>query len=344
MVKEYLEKMRDSYINRTVTLLGELTSLENIYKKNLIMIQLLEENEDTSIESFTPREVNKYNKNKIAEIEDEQKKIDIKVQKIQNVISEMDCKIDEINSVIKVAREDIVSPDTIMEIDLEPNMNMLILESVEGERQRIARDLHDSSVQSLTSLVHKSELCMKLLDVDPIRCRLELSSMSKILRDVINDMRKMIYDLRPMSFDDIGFNITVERALDKFKQANNIHIAYKVLGEPYDLKSIIELTLLRVIQESCSNSVKHGKATSISVTMEFLPDELILTIEDDGVGFDKSQIPTSTRNDNSGFGLSMMKERIFLLSGKLSIESSVGNGCKTVVNLPIKKEDKENGN
>ena len=133
MVKEYLEKMRDSYINRRVTLLGELTSLENIYKKNLIMIQLLEENEDTSIESFTPREVNKYNKNKIAEIEDEQKKIDVKVQKIQNVISEMDCKIDEINSVIKVAREDIVSPDTIMEIDLEPNMNMLILESVEGE-------------------------------------------------------------------------------------------------------------------------------------------------------------------------------------------------------------------
>ena len=60
MVKEYLEKMRDSYINRRVTLLGELTSLENIYKKNLIMIQLLEENEDTSIESFTPREVNKY--------------------------------------------------------------------------------------------------------------------------------------------------------------------------------------------------------------------------------------------------------------------------------------------
>ena len=103
---------------------------------------------------------------------------------------------------------------------------------------------------------------------------------------------------------------------------------------------IVSLTLLRVIQETCSNSVKHGKASTINITMEFLPNELNLVIEDDGVGFDKSTIPTVTRNDNSGFGLSMMKERIYLLSGKLSIESSVGNGCKTTVNLPIKKEDK----
>ena len=340
MVKEYLEKMKESYINRRIELLKELTTLENLYKKNIKMIQLLEENDDSTIDSFTPRQINKYNRNKITELEQEQKDIDAKVQSLHNVISEMDCKIDEITSVIKVAREDIVSPDSIEEIELEPDMNMLILESVEGERQRIARDLHDSSVQSLTSLVHKSELCMKLLDIDPIRCRLELSSMSKILRDVINDMRKMIYDLRPMSFDDIGFDITVERALDKFKQANNVHIVYKVEGEPYELKSIVSITLLRVIQETCSNSVKHGKASTINITMEFLHNELKLVIEDDGVGFDKSTIPTVTRNDNSGFGLSMMKERIYLLSGKLSIESSVGNGCKTTVNLPIKKEDK----
>ena len=155
MVKEYLEKMKESYINRRIELLKELTTLENLYKKNIKMIQLLEENDDSTIDSFTPRQINKYNRNKITELEQEQKDIDAKVQSLHNVISEMDCKIDEITSVIKVAREDIVSPDSIEEIELEPDMNMLILESVEGERQRIARDLHDSSVQSLTSLVHK---------------------------------------------------------------------------------------------------------------------------------------------------------------------------------------------
>ena len=150
MVKEYLEKMKESYINRRIELLKELTTLENLYKKNIKMIQLLEENDDSTIDSFTPRQINKYNRNKITELEQEQKDIDAKVQSLHNVISEMDCKIDEITSVIKVAREDIVSPDSIEEIELEPDMNMLILESVEGERQRIARDLHDSSVQSLT--------------------------------------------------------------------------------------------------------------------------------------------------------------------------------------------------
>jgi two-component system sensor histidine kinase DegS len=83
----------------------------------------------------------------------------------------------------------------------------VILQTVESERQRIARDLHDSTVQSLTSLTHKTELCLKLMDVDPIRCRLELTSQGKILKDIINELRNMIYNLRPMSFDDIGFNI-----------------------------------------------------------------------------------------------------------------------------------------
>ena len=73
--------------------------------------------------------------------------------------------------------------------------------------------------------------------------------------------------------------------------------------------------------------------------MEFLPNELNLVIEDDGVGFDKSTIPTVTRNDNSGFGLSMMKERIYLLSGKLEIISKPGEGCETIVTVPVKKED-----
>ena len=213
------------------------------------------------------------------------------------------------------------------------------METVERERQRIARDLHDSTVQNLTSLVHKSELCIKLMDADPIRCKLELSSMNKILRDVINNDRKIIYDLRPMSFDDIGFDITVERLLDKIKQSNGIRCNYKIVGESFVLKSVISLTLLRIIQESCSNSVKHGHATSIDVILEYTEDKIILTIQDNGEGFDTSLVPETIRKDNSGFGISMMKERVFLLSGKIDIKSKKGNGCITQVEIPVKKED-----
>ena len=339
MVKEYLEKTRDGFINRRQVILNDVQALENRFKKNIQMIEILEDTNDPTFESFTPREVNSYNRTKIRELEAEQKELEQLISERHTVISEMDERIYEINSVIKVAREDTSNVSEGQIFDDDPEFSIVLLETIEAERQRIARDLHDSTVQNLTSLVHKSELCMKLMEVDQIRCKLELSSMGKILREIINDTRKLIYDLRPMSFDDIGFDVTLERSLDKFKQANNVHIGYTVVGDSYELKSIVALTLLRVVQESCSNSVKHGHASSISVTVQYNPKELVLIIQDNGDGFDVKSIPKTTRKDNSGFGLSMMRERVFLLSGKLTIESNEGKGCLTKVSIPIKKED-----
>lgn len=339
MIVEYLEKTKEDFVNQKDSLLSELNEYENRYKENIKMIQLLEEKMDTSYESFTPREVNSYNKDKIKELSEEQKKIDVIIQEKRKDISDIEAKIDEISSVIKVASEGNSLTSNNEEVKDIADVNIMLLETVERERQRIARDLHDSTVQNLTSLVHKSELCIKLMDADPIRCKLELSSMNKILRDVINNDRKIIYDLRPMSFDDIGFDITVERLLDKIKQSNGIRCNYKIVGESFVLKSVISLTLLRIIQESCSNSVKHGHATSIDVILEYSEDKIILTIQDNGEGFDTSLVPETIRKDNSGFGISMMKERVFLLSGKIDIKSKKGNGCITQVEIPVKKED-----
>lgn len=88
----------------------------------------------------------------------------------------------------------------------------------------------------------------------------------------------MIYNLRPMSFDDIGFNITVERALDKLRNSNNIRCNFKTSGDEYMVDSLVSLTLLRVIQEACSNSIKHGHAKEINVSLKYEPKSLTLTI------------------------------------------------------------------
>ena len=327
MVKEYLEKTRDEFLDTKCNLSEKLVSAENHYKENLKIIQMLEESSDTGFEAFSPREVNSYNRSKISELKEEQKLVEPQIKVLRKQISDVDCKLDEINSVIKVCKSDrdasVELSDVISNTDSEL-FNRVILQTLEGERQRIARDLHDSTVQSLTSLLHKTELCIKLLDMDPIRCRLELSSQGKILKDIINELRNMIYNLRPMSFDDIGFDVTVERALDKFKASNNVRCNFKIL---------------RVIQEACSNSINHGNASEIDVVLKYDTENLILNIKDNGDGFNTSTIPETTRNDNSGFGLSMMKERIYLLSGKLEIISKPGEGCETIVTVPVKKED-----
>ena len=338
MVVEYLEQTKKQFIDKRESLLDEISSLEIKSKENIRMIQMLEDTNDDNFESFSPREVSSYTKSKMVELSEEQKQIQQLLQDYRSEVLEFNLKIDEVTSVIKVAQNE--NEICNEEISKSKKSNLNVLESVEKERQRIARDLHDSTVQNLTSLVHKSELCMKLIELDPIRCKLELSSMGKILREVIEDMRKMIYDLRPMSFDDIGFGVTIERALDKCKAAYNIRYSFKIEGEEYQLPIMVSISLLRIIQESCSNAINHGNAKMIDIKLIYHEDSIELMVENDGDGFDVSTIDDLSRDDYSGFGLSMMKERIYLLSGDLSIQSKAGEkGCLLTVNLPIERED-----
>ena len=338
MVVEYLEQTKKQFIDKRQSLLDEISSLEIKSKENIRMIQMLEDTNDDNFESFSPREVSSYTKSKMVELSEEQKQIQQLLKDYRSEVLELNLKIDEVTSVIKVAQNE--NEICNEEISKSKKSNLNVLESVEKERQRIARDLHDSTVQNLTSLVHKSELCMKLIELDPIRCKLELSSMGKILREVIEDMRKMIYDLRPMSFDDIGFGVTIERALDKCKAAYNIRYSFKIEGEEYQLPNMVSISLLRIIQESCSNAINHGNAKMIDIKLIYHEDSIELMVENDGDGFDVSTIDDLSRDDYSGFGLSMMKERIYLLSGDLSIQSKAGEkGCLLTVNLPIERED-----
>ena len=339
MVKEYLEKTRQKFVDKKAVLTEKEKELHLHIRENIEFIRMLEEESDPNYESFSPRKVNSYNQNKIVELKGEQKILTEQLNEVRKELYDLNVDIYEIDSVIKVESEKIANENTIKDNDANPKYKITILQTQESERQRIARDLHDTTVQSLTSLVHKSELCKKLVDIDPLRCKLELSSMSKILRDVIEDTRKMIYNLRPMSFDDIGFDITVERFLDKMRAYSNVKYEFKVDGEPFDINPVVGITLLRVIQEACSNSISHGNASHICVTLKYANDQLELIIEDDGCGFDMETIPETTRNDNSGFGLSMMKERIYLMSGELKIISSVGNGCKIIVRVFDCKEN-----
>jgi two-component system sensor histidine kinase DegS len=330
MVKEYLEKTRDQFLQERASLKDKEVELQNRLKEHISFIQLLEESDDPNYAAFTPREVNGYHKQKIEELKQEQNEIAEELNQLKIQILNVNCNIDEINSVIKVTR------GLLEGKACSPEKNKFyILETQEKERQRIARDLHDSTVQNLTSLVHKSELCINLMDVDPVRCRLELTSLNKYLRDVINDIRNMIYDLRPMSFDDIGFDVTVERYLDKINHGST-NFTYRIVGEPYPINSVTALTLLRVVQEGCSNAMKHGNAKNVDIVLEYDAGHVHLTIDDDGDGFDLKNAPDVSREDNSGFGLSMMRERIFLLSGDIEFRSEPEKGFHIDVNVPIK--------
>ncbi len=219
---------------------------------------------------------------------------------------------------------------------------IMMLEVQELERQRIARELHDSSTQNLVALFNKLELCSSLLDMDVIRCKLELQSSMNYLKNIIADIRSTIYDLRPMSFDDIGVDVTIKQFIEKIRNQYNKKIVFideeEVLKQSR-LKQVLKLTIFRIIQESCNNAVKHANAENIRVVVKKEQAFLSIVINDDGVGFDTNQLENIERTDNSGFGLSMMKERVYLFSGEFKINSEIGKGTSIIVKVPFLEEE-----
>lgn len=211
-----------------------------------------------------------------------------------------------------------------------------ILETQEMDRNRISRDLHDSTVQSLTSLGHKLEYCSKMVDRDPIQVKLELQAMGELNKEIINDMREIIYDLRPMSLNNLGLVSTVEAYCLHLRRSSNMEIDFKSEGTEKVLNSIASVTLYRIIQEACNNAIRHSMGKRISVTVSFKDNIVKMVIADNGVGFNLQDIENKAKeNTCHSFGLSIIKERVRLLSGSLSIDTKPGEGTKITVTIPI---------
>ncbi len=333
MVNDYIEKLQTNFLKEKVDIEKEINDLELHLKENKELIEKFNENENSNLPSFSPQEQNTGKKKKVRELKEETKSIKEKIRKKKDKNRECLLLIQELNEVNKFL-ENAMMKQAFVDI-VDETHRLTILKTQENERQRISRELHDSTIQNLTSLVYKVELCIKLLEIDPIQCKLELSTMGKMLRDIINDTRQIIYNLHPMSFDDIGLEETIRKALDNLENAEAKKVDFAVLGKPYEINPVIGITILRIVQEACSNAIKHANASFIKVTLQYELNKILLVIEDDGSGFDVEHIDTLSKKDNCGFGLSMMRERIYLLSGTINIESKIGKGTIIYVEVPI---------
>lgn len=215
------------------------------------------------------------------------------------------------------------------------NYRLNLLQTQEIERNRIARELHDTTVQNLTNIVHKTELCTKLVDIDTVRTKLELQTMISTIRTTIKDMRSIIYNLMPMSLEDLGLQISIDQLANQIMQNNNVKVKLDIEDTNIKVPSIVNLTLFRIIQESCNNALKHAKAKEIKINLNYNNKNINLEIEDDGIGFDLKSSVLSGNNISSNFGLSIMRERVYLLSGHIKIDSKKNMGTKIRVTVPI---------
>lgn len=203
----------------------------------------------------------------------------------------------------------------------------------EMDRRRIAMEIHDTVVQNLTALTLKNDFIIKIINSDRQRAQLELKNCNNILKESIDELRNIIFDLRPMSLDVLGFEDAFINYINKLSAKTDMIITYDYRADINDMDSILLINLIRIIQELCNNSIKHSKGTKLQVSV--VSDEQYITVDviDNGVGFDSD----SRKN---GFGLSMIRDRLSIYGGQFETKRlDKGMQCRVLVPIKEKKVD-----
>lgn len=282
-------------------------------KQDDIFIKSLVDSEPDDFKLFSPRNAEDIHKNEIQRTIWDKESHQREYDALSNQINEFNERIEKLERILE-----------------HKDDNIALLNLLEKDRQRIARELHDTSLQNLAHLVHKIELSSLYIDQDILKAKLELSVVNKILKDTIGEIRNTIFDLRPMTFDDLGLKAAIERLLSCMNENKKYIIEQKIEDVSCETSDLILLSIYRVIQECLNNIDKHASAQNIWIKCRKKENRYIIDIRDNGKGFDVVEIPPDKH-----FGLSMMKERVELLKGKMTLSSEVNKGTKLHVEIPL---------
>lgn len=203
-----------------------------------------------------------------------------------------------------------------------------VLNGQELERQRLARELHDETGQALTSILLGLKSVEDADDVESMRSATH--ELRELVVSTLQEVRRLAVELRPKALDDFGLVAAVERLAQTFSEASGIDVQVEARVGQRRLPPDVETTLYRIVQEALTNIVKHAQAQNVSILLVRRDASVTLVIEDDGSGFD----PGAVRAE--GFGIVGMRERVGLLGGRLTIESSPVGGTTLALEVPLR--------
>ncbi|MET3697663.1 two-component system sensor histidine kinase DegS [Bacillus oleivorans] len=251
---------------------------------------------------------------------------------LQETIDQADRLASQITVVLKYLTSDLkVFGEVIEDAKRKQDFGIRIIEAQEEERKRISREIHDGPAQMLANVLMRSDLVDRVFRERGAKEALnEIKSLKQMVRSALYEVRKIIYDLRPMALDDLGLIPTLKKYVHTVEDYNKVKINFSFIGEEKRLPSKLEVALFRMIQESIQNAIKHAEASEITVKVEFRCGKVNASIRDNGKGFDINQ-----HKSDSSFGIMGMKERIELLEGNFSIDSKIGEGTHVLIQVPL---------
>lgn len=374
MTRTYLEKIQNQLLEEKMELEKRIVHFTNAIKENEKFAELLDETNDPNFESFTPRMVNARNKEKIQQLQENQKELAQEKKQLENRLNSIRIQLEECKVVLQQEYE---REQSSMGWEDVRERKLQILEAQEAERRSIAQNLRETTVQNIHDILHKLELSLQLLDVDTHRSRMELSDVSRQMQVILDETNEKIRSLdlfdellledRPVNQSlDQEIEQLIERMQKKYFQGEEQEriFFFQSNGTMFPVKSIITISVIRILQNIVEAAIFHRDAGRISITMDYDIQEsessrqtieekqkkigseqqdtdkkqcqVILTITDNGTVTDtnSSAYILKGRKNEQIFQNIILQQTVELLSGKLDIQSDSASGTVIMIKIP----------
>ncbi|PAE15276.1 histidine kinase [Virgibacillus sp. 7505] len=286
--------------------------------------EVYEQTHKLQIELRMSREKEKLLRERRDEIQRRLQGLELKMKRAEGLVGKISVVLNYLNDDFKQVSQLIIDAKEKQEFGLK------IIEAQEEERRRLSREMHDGPAQMLANILLRSELVDRTFrERSTEEALLEIQNMRKMVRSSLYEVRRIIYDLRPMALDDLGLLPTIRKYLANIEEFNNIHIDFTALKAEKRLDPKYEVALFRLTQEAVQNAVKHAEPSTIKVRLEVMQDLVVISIIDDGKGFD-----VTVKKENS-FGIIGMRERVEMLNGSIAFHSEIGKGTRVLIKVPL---------
>jgi two-component system sensor histidine kinase DegS len=263
-------------------------------------------------------------RNRRDELERTLKNLDVTVERAEKLLTQVSVAITLLN-------QGISEMNTQFNTDLRKEIALRITRIQDEERRRISREIHDGPAQSIANIILRLEIAEKLMDLDTNKAKKEIKEINNLVRSNLEDIRRIIFDLRPMNMVNTNFMDTIRNYIINYKKIYGIQAEFELSGDYINFNDSLSIPVYRIIQEGMINVAKHANSDVCKVFINFHQDKIEAKIVDFGKGF----VPADFWNDpGEHFGLIGIRERIEMYSGQLSIVSSIGRGTEFSFVIP----------
>lgn len=265
------------------------------------------------------------------QLRDKRDDLERRMKALYDTIERADHLVNQVNVVINYLTSDLKNVSLALEqAKIKQDFGIKIIAAQEEERKRLSREIHDGPAQMMANVLMRSDLIERTYREKGIQEAMEeLNDLKVTVRNALSEVRRIIYDLRPMALDDLGIVPTLKKYLSTIMEYNpGVYIRFLSQGQEKRISSQHEVAIFRLVQECVTNAIKHGKSKEISVKLEWVKESVNIVVKDDGIGFDKSVVKEQS------FGIIGMTERVDLLNGRMEIHSVINKGTIIMFKIP----------